>query len=195
MRRGSVSLRPRNAASIGARNSSAHTTDDTGLPGRPSSGVRPSVPNIRGLPGRIAIFQKSSASPDSPSALWTRSCSPTEAPPVVTSRSAPRADSAMVRSVALSSGAMPILTGSPPLAATKAASAQALELTIWPGARGSPGCTISSPVARMAIRGRRRTVSHGTFIAAHNPMSRGVSTRPAANSASPMAKSSPARRT
>ena len=45
----------------GFRKSIAQTSVDTGLPGRPSSGVFPSLPKIRGLPGRIAIFQKSSS--------------------------------------------------------------------------------------------------------------------------------------
>ena len=80
---------PSIAAIAGRRNSIAQTSVETGLPGRPSSGMSRSRPKISGLPGRIAIFQKSSANPPGPSALWTRSWSPTDAPPSVTSRSAP----------------------------------------------------------------------------------------------------------
>ena len=47
----------------------------------------------------------------------------------------------------------------------------------------------------MATRGRRRTISHGTFMAAASPTSRAVSTRPASSSTSPFEKSSPAGRT
>ena len=53
-----------------------------------------------------------------------------------------------------------------------------MEETIWFGPMGSPGMTISSPVASTATRGLRVTRSHGTFIAAASPMSRAVSTRP-----------------
>ena len=69
-------------------------------------------------------------------------------------------------------GALPTDTGTPPQAATKAASARLFELTIWCGPIGSPGMTISSPVDRMPTRGRRWTNSHGRFIAAARPMSR-----------------------
>ena len=60
----------------------------------PRPGTSLTRPNISGLPGRMAICQKSSLRPISASASCTRSCSPTDAPPVVTSMSAPRAPSA-----------------------------------------------------------------------------------------------------
>ena len=56
------------AAMAGCRNRIAQTSVETGLPGRPSKGVLPRRPKISGLPGRIAIFQKSSAKPFGPSA-------------------------------------------------------------------------------------------------------------------------------
>ena len=65
----------------------AQTPDETGFPGRPSKGISLIRPKIRGLPGRIATFQKSKARPFSPSTRRTRSRSPTEAPPRVTTRS------------------------------------------------------------------------------------------------------------
>src|ERR687884_238510 len=62
---------------------------------------------MSGLPGRMAIFQKSSSRPPpSPSALRTRSCSPTETPPVDTKRSAPAAPAARERKAWLSSPAI-----------------------------------------------------------------------------------------
>ena len=61
---------------------------DSGLPGSPSTRWASSRPNSIGLPGRTATFQKSSAMPRASSAGLTRSRSPTEAPPMVTSTSA-----------------------------------------------------------------------------------------------------------
>ena len=77
-------------------------------------------------------------------------------------------------SAALSSGAIGSCTGIPPTPSTRAPSASAFELTIWLGPMGSPGITTSSPVGRMATRGRRWTRSHGRFIAAASPTSRAV---------------------
>ena len=70
---------------------------ETGLPGRPSTGTPPSGaswPNSSGLPGRMAICQKSSVMPRLCRPSMTRSWSPTEAPPVVTSMSMPATASA-----------------------------------------------------------------------------------------------------
>ena len=39
------------------------TSEETGLPGRPSTRACPRRPNINGLPGRMAIFQNASAMP------------------------------------------------------------------------------------------------------------------------------------
>ena len=54
-------------------------------------------------------------------------------------------------------GAVGRTHGSPPAAATIAASMGALELRIWPGAGEDRTGTSSSPVARMATRGRTKT--------------------------------------
>ena len=72
----------------GTRKMRAATRHETGLPGRPSTRWAPRRPNSIGLPGRMAIFQKSSAMPRASSAGSTRSWSPTDAPPMVTSMSA-----------------------------------------------------------------------------------------------------------
>ena len=63
------------------------------------------------------------------------------------------------------------------------------------GAGVGAGRTISSPVASRATRGRRRTDSHGTFIAAASPTSRADRRRPAASPTLPAWKSRPAGRT
>ena len=79
---------PASRAISGFRNRFEQTRLATGLPGRPITRVAPSRPNISGLPGRIAIFQKSSCMPLAVSTALTRSWSPTEAPPSVTMMSA-----------------------------------------------------------------------------------------------------------
>ena len=170
--RGSISAMPSMVASAGFKNSTPHTIDDTELPGKPSIGVSPSRPKIKGLPGRMAICQKSTCSPTSPKAACTRSCSPTEAPPVVTRMSAPLAPFARARIEATSSVA-----------------------TMSDGPKSSPGRTISSPVASSATRGWRRTRNQGTFMAAARPISRAFKTRPASSKTSPASKSKPAGRT
>ena len=167
---------------------------ETGLPGRPSSGTAPKLPKISGLPGRMAICQKSTTRPRRVSDSMTRSWSPTLAPPVVTSRSTPAIWSATPAMASRSSLATGSTTGSPPQARTRAASAWELELTIPPVGIVSPGMAISSPVARIATRGRRCTVIHGWLAAAARPISRAVSRRPAGSTRSPAAKSCPARR-
>ena len=60
---------------------------ESGLPGSPSTRMASRRPNSIGLPGRTATFQKSSVMPRASSAGLTRSRSPTDAPPMVTSTS------------------------------------------------------------------------------------------------------------
>ena len=84
----------------------------------------------------MAICQKSRASPCSPSTPRTRSRSPTEAPPMVTTRSTPRSCSLASARLSGRSRAMPRSSGSPPHCRTMAASATVLELTIWAAASG-----------------------------------------------------------
>ena len=54
---------PSRARISGSRNRRAQMRDETGLPGRPSTRDCPRRPNISGLPGRMAIFQKASVMP------------------------------------------------------------------------------------------------------------------------------------
>ena len=90
---GPGSAAPCSASSAGRTKSSKPTSAETGLPGSPNTSVAPRTPNEIGFPGRTATRQKTSSTPSSAPAARTRSCSPTETPPVVTSTSAssPRA--------------------------------------------------------------------------------------------------------
>ncbi len=70
---GSSDAEPSIFFSTGLRNSTAQTSADTGLPGTPRTGRGPIIPNISGLPGLIAIFQKSGTNPRSAMPARTRS--------------------------------------------------------------------------------------------------------------------------
>ena len=74
---------------MGRRTSSAKIIEETGLPGKPRNSPLPKRPKMSGFPGRIAIFQKFRASPWLPKPWATKSCLPTDAPPVVTTASNP----------------------------------------------------------------------------------------------------------
>ena len=139
----------------------------------------------------MAIFQKSSRNPTPPSPACTRSWSPTLAPPVVTSMSAPRAAAAAAAIAAAVSPATGSTVASAPASRTRAARQCALELTMPPAPIASPGRLSSSPVASTATRGRRCTASQGWLPAAASPTSRAPSRRPAGNRRSPAAKSWP----
>src|SRR5258706_354067 len=95
-------------------NRTAQTIAETGLPGRPMNGVSSRWPKISGLPGRIAMRQKSSAKPCGFNALWTRSWSPTDAPPWVTMRSESFATAGKPAKASGRSGRMPKSKASPP---------------------------------------------------------------------------------
>ena len=167
-----------------------------GLPGRPSTRAWPRRPNISGLPGRMAIFQKPSAMPRASSTGPTRSWSPTEAPPMVTMTSASCGlgevgVEALARVAGDAEQTRP--RRRPPRRARRRPGG-------WRRRSGrgracSPGGTSSSPVARMATRGRRRTGSVPWPMAAASATSRGPRRRPAASSVSPSRKSKPRVRT
>ena len=71
-------------------------------------------PNIIGLPGCIAIFQKSNLKPIFINELWVKSYFPTDAPPIVTNKSHLLVFPIFFdNSIALSS-AIPKSIGSPP---------------------------------------------------------------------------------
>ena len=106
----------------GTRNTRAAMRQDKGLPGSPSTRVAPSAPNSMGLPGRIATFQKSSVMPAASSAGRTTSRSPTEAPPIVTSTSAPAAPLSFSAIASRVSPAMPKIAALPPARSISAAS-------------------------------------------------------------------------
>ena len=68
---------------------------------------------------------------------------------------------------------MPMSSGTPPAASTKAATAKEFEATIWSGPISAPGSTSSSPLAMIATRGLRTQGSAGWFIAAASASSAG----------------------
>ena len=57
--------------------------EETGLPGNPIIGVFFNMPNIRGLPGLIVIFQNLITKPKFNKAFLIRSFFPIETPPIV----------------------------------------------------------------------------------------------------------------
>ena len=122
---------------------------------------------------------------------------PTDEPAEITTRSlavsaADRAGS----SASGSSGTMPPMTGSPPASATRPASATADASRTWPGRSAAvPGGTTSSPVEKIATRGRACTLTLVTPAAASSPRSWARSGRPAGTSSAPAAASSSARTT
>ena len=142
-----------------------HTSEETGLPGSPITRAGPRRPNIKGWPGRMAIFQKDSAMPRASSTGPTRSWSPTDAPPMVTITSAPSARAKCASRLSRVSRAMPSSSASAPAASASAATPRWLEEMICPGPGRLPGATSSSPVEMTATRGVRRTgtrpVPHG----------------------------------
>ena len=126
----------------------------------------------------------------------TRSRSPTDAPPTVTSTSASAAPRSFSSSFDACRAAMPSSHGLAAEAwAMSAARPYGLEDTIWSGPGSVPGSTSSSPVARMAMRGCRRTGSCAWPQAAASAMAAASSRRPARSSTSPARKSPPAART
>ena len=63
------------------------TNAETGLPGNPKIAHLPARPKRNGLPGLIATRQRSICAPTHASSGLTRSRSPTETPPLITSTS------------------------------------------------------------------------------------------------------------
>ena len=95
------------ARTSGSMKTVPQTIAETGFPGRPSKMAPPgSRPARMGLPGRMAIRWKLSSAPSERATGATRSWSPTDAPPMVTTRSQPSASSKAWRSPASLSSAM-----------------------------------------------------------------------------------------
>jgi hypothetical protein len=103
------------------------TNAETGLPGKPKMGFESLRPSKNGRPGLIATLQKSSSPPSRAMTCFTKSNSPTEAPPQETTasqlfRAAAKA-SWVQASESRTSG---MIFGSAPARVTKAASAREL---------------------------------------------------------------------
>ena len=134
------------------------TTDETGLPGRPSMQHRRRAGRcISGLPGRMAMPRSRASCRRRSSAVCTRSWSPTEAPPSVTSMSAPAVarlrDRRVERLGRVARRCRGRAARAPALAAI-AATAKGVRGDDLVGAGvARPARTSSSPVARIATRG------------------------------------------
>src|SRR5947199_4900194 len=59
------------------------TKAETGFPGNPNTAHSPIRPKTNGLPGLIATLQMSIFAPSDRNVDWTKSCSPTETPPLI----------------------------------------------------------------------------------------------------------------
>ena len=167
----------------------------TGLPGTPKTRVRPRTPKARGLPGLVATPQKRRSTPSSSCTCLTKSNSPTDTPPLVSTTSCSRAAAMSRRVSSRSSRAMPSRTGSAPAARTCPYAVYEFELRICPGPTGWPTGTSSLPVARIATRGRLVTGTGSAPTEARRPISAGPRRAPRGKTTSPTATSSPARRT
>ena len=137
----------------------------------------PSRPSISGFPGRMAMRQKPRPCPAAVSADCTRSCSPTEAPPSVTRMSAPRVarglDAALQRRERVARDAEIDRLAAGLLDQRGEGEPVGGDDLVGAAAR-SPGRTSSSPVARMATRGLRRTLSPAWPTAAASARRRAV---------------------
>ena len=175
------------------------TIEETGLPGRPSRSMRSEPAVHQRLSGPHGHAPEAELMPWRASADWTRSWSPTEAPPSVTSRSAPaRAARPRCRAPASAnvSRAMPRSTASPPACSTSAASGERIGGDDLVGA-GRP---------RRGARARRRSPEWPRAACAGRSAARGPPPRRARGGAhrgagpppegrSPAVKSSPLGRT
>src|SRR5262249_15734043 len=121
---GRCSLRcPPRRRSAGRTYTAKHTSAETGLPGSPKNRWSPRVPNVSGLPGFCATFQKRRSTPSASSASFTKSNSPTETPPVDSTTSACAAPASRSRMSSKRSRTMGSTVAAAPASATAAASA------------------------------------------------------------------------
>ena len=128
-----------------------------------------------------------------PSTCRTTSWSPTETPPLSTTRSAPAAAaSSPAAKLPGSSGRTEAATTSAPILISCPAMKVPFDSWIWPRASTAPAGRSSSPVAMTATRGRRTTVTSPRPQAAAVPRDRGPSRSPAGSTSAPAEKSSPA---
>ena len=154
-------------ASMAARTKiSVHTPDDTGLPGNPRNGIKPDAisiwPKIIGLPGRMAMRQKLSVS------LFfilaeTRSCRPTDAPPVRISKSASVMPDSATSSASFWSAIGGRVMACPPISVIMLAIMTVLLDMICAGCSSSTGCCPGSinslPVEPITITGFLRVIN------------------------------------
>src|SRR5579863_4979822 len=137
--RGSV---PERMSIAGRTKSSKVTIVETGLPGRPKTGLPLQSAKTTGLPGRMATASKIVSAPNSFRTGSTRSYFPIETPPERMSRSDSRPVAILARRSSRESFAFPRMIGSPPESKTCAASETELLLRIWYGPGGDAKSTI-----------------------------------------------------
>ncbi len=175
----------------------ATTSALAGFPGSPTTGVPSHIASTVGLPGLIAI--PCTSTPGEPSRATTcavRSRTDTDEPADRTTASASSSAARNARSSSTaSSGTIPHGTGTPPACATTAATVVPLTSRICAGPGTAPAATTSSPVERIAIRGRSRTATRVIPSAARPPTSAARSRRPAGIATAPARTSSPTART
>ncbi len=170
------------------------TSTAAGLPGKHSTGRPSNMACAKGLPGLMAR-RHSRKAPASRSTCTRWSASPTEAPPVVSTRSARAAARRSADAVASrSSGTMPRSMGSHPRPVKSACTNGRLESKIR---LPSPACSVSgcptsmssSPVEKKATFGRGTTGKCRAPAAAARAMSWARRTWPGISTEAPAAKS------
>ena len=151
---------PSSARTSGRRKSTAQTVAEVGLPGRPSTLIAPRRPWISGLPGRMAMRQKSSDMPASASA-WRIEV-------VIADRGAadrrqhvgpgaPRLGETVGERGGIVGARRRDRAARRPPRRRRRRRRRRWRRRSAPARAPAPGATSSSPLDRMATRGRRRT--------------------------------------
>ena len=171
------------------------TKAETGFPGSPKIRQRSRLPNKKGLPGFTATRQRSISAPISRNASRTRSCSPTETPPLMTRASCCTASRNVVQRVSKLSGQCLCIVTCAPVLAASASSITPLLSKISPTRGCFLGPASSSPVVTIATRARVPTLTDSIPCEASKPSLAGSSRSPRFKICCPIARSAPALRT
>ena len=192
-----TSRAPCQRRSAGRTNSRNVTKAETGLPGNPNRNFSPTRPKTNGLPGRMATFQNCNSPPRASKAALTKSISPTDTPPDVTTRShswkaISSADCVARHCVRDQRKYFRDSTGTRDQRRQHGAVAF---INLPRRQSGRPASRSSDPVASRPTTGRRPTFTWATPVAASKPIAPGVSAVPVSTSVVPFRMSSPCRRT
>ena len=160
---------PSRRCRAGQSNCRAVIAAATGLPGKPKNGLAPRRPKAKGRPGLRNNFQNAT-SPNSATSGRIQSLSPADTPPVVTTTSQSRANSARARRSASGwSGTTLRSATRAPKRLSRASSRVPLLSQIAPGRRGSATGVSSSPLISKPMRGWRRSGNSATPQLASSP--------------------------